>query len=206
MRMAVMIGGNDASLLGRFGDIYAGGSRACVLVADGTGLCWNNATVFDPDLVGVTGVVEPLTLMAIGNGQLCGLRTDGAIQCSGPRAVLWGDPPDGHFRDVSVGANHSCALRIGGSLECWGLDYGGLLDAPDGHFTAVSASNYYSCAIRADGTVECWGLDYGGLLDAPDGRFTAVSASTAHACAIRDNRTIECWGTFRAPPRGVTLH
>ena len=125
---------------------------------------------------------------------VCGLRTDGAVECSGNNDDGQATPPAGRFTAVSAGYLHSCGVRADGAVDCWGRDLAGEVRPPAGTFESVSAGNVHTCGLRPEGTVECWGYDRFGQATPPAGAFTAISAGNSHSCGLRPDGAVECWG------------
>ena len=136
--------------------------------------------------------------------QVCGIQTDGLVDC-------WGDcehgrcdaPQSGEFDDVSAGEYHTCAVDIDRVVTCWGCDgdVGGVAvdhgqcDAPEGDFTQVSAGRFHTCGVHQDGDIECWGLNDSGQCDSPEGSdFVQVETGDYHTCAVDDPGNLSCWG------------
>ena len=113
---------------------------SCAFRADGSTGCWHWPR--RPELLefpeSATGWI---TIDGSRTGGMCGIHTDGALQC-------WGG------EDFHAGPTATCGLRPDGEAECWGFD------APDGRprpldwdpqagpFVAVSVGNGYACGLR----------------------------------------------------------
>ena len=124
----------------------------------------------------------------------CGLRTDGAVECSGSNREGQATPPAGAFAAISAGYLHTCGVRPDGTVECWGYNRDGQATPPAGTFVAVSAGGVHTCGVRPDGEVECWGYNGEGQTTPPTGAFAAISAGNYHTCGVRPDGEVECWG------------
>ena len=199
---------------GRFVSVSVGGVRlddsvACALHADGTLACFDYSGP-------VTAPGGSFREVSVGRRQICGLRTDGTIECWG-----WHDDdparpaPDGdRFTAVSAAGGYACGVRVDGSLACWGNDEGWPIDPPAGAYTQVSVSDGRACAVGTDDRLVCWSwrpdvFAQWGLrtpADPPEGAFAAVSTTNSYACGLTTVGSIECWGAGtlgRAdPPEG----
>jgi hypothetical protein len=115
--------GNDAldppDIQGNVVDLQGGPNKFCALFVDGGHQCWSNGE----DSVSLPGSnyvhVEP----AGDFGPVCGLDTDGKIECAGDAeeyAVVKNVPINTPYSRLSVGHSDALAIRSDGSLECWG--------------------------------------------------------------------------------------
>ena len=140
------------------------------------------------------------TALASGNGNACGLRTDGTITCWGVEEHEPPEPPQDKFTAVSYGPwSKWCGLRTDQTITCW--DKATQWAPLDGAFTAVAAGADGTCGLRSDGTISC---SHSGN-DSPQGTYRAISAGGGHFCGLRTDQTITCWGqTPVTPPEGVT--
>ena len=138
-------------------------SHACAVAVDGVGTCSEYNFVEIPD----TLLYKHL---AVSSNHVCGLLTDGNVQCWTLVMPGVSTPPAGSFVQVSAGENHSCGLLEDGSLRCWGClqEDRGQCDPPEGAgFVAVSDGFAHSCALDIDGHITCWGSNNAGELDPP---------------------------------------
>ena len=147
------------------------------------------------------GLDEGFTSVSVGLAFLCGLRTDGTIDCWGSD---WhgqiSNVPEGKFTQLDAGGEHACALRTNGTIECWGdrtaMPGGGIaVTPPAGEFSSVSAGFGFVCGLRSDHTVVCWPgfIEQNDQSQGPIGDFESVSASLRQACGIRTDGTVACW-------------
>jgi hypothetical protein len=94
-------------------------------------ICWRNddhrAVIVSPPLPARVRDVDTASSSSV--WRLCVLTDDGRPQCwsaSGAEDGMSQDyhcaPPEGKFRQISVGITHTCALREDGRIVCWGLD------------------------------------------------------------------------------------
>ena len=198
------------------GQLDAGASFSCAIVAGGQVRCWGYGVDGELGYPGVTTVGASNTPAAVGPVDLGAGFTATAI---------------------SSGDFHTCAIRNDGSVVCWGygadgrLGYGNTSNVGDmqtpgsagpvdlgGHTAkAISAGGAHTCAILDDGSVRCWGfggkgqLGYGNIANAGDTPATtpgkmgpvdlgpgrtaiAISAGGRHTCAILKDRSVRCWG------------
>ena len=125
----------------------------------------------------------------------CGLRTDGAIFCSGLDAHGETRSPEGAFSALSAGKRHACALDSDGEAVCWGWDKDGRATAPpDARFIAIAAGGTHSCGIAEFGNLICWGANRQGQSNPLEGPFSALALGDAHACALRTDGEAVCQG------------
>ncbi len=165
-----------------------------------------------PEFVELPGLVEAVADAGRLSGLIslpsyfpafCGVRADGALECSD----LLGRPgevPAGRFSAVSVGGLTPCGLRVDGSVDCWGGPRRGSgPEVPAGAFTAVSSGGFRACGLRPGGGLECWSQPLSGWRNEealawsaahPGGVFASVSVGYAHVCGLRPDGSVECWG------------
>ena len=141
-----------------------------------------------------SAVTSSYIAIAAGGGHVCGILSEGNVQCWGDNTYGQADAPSARFSVISADWDHSCGIRSDGTVECWGNNASGQADPPSGRFVAISDGGYHSCGLREDSSVECWGSSAFGRVDAPSGRFAAVSAGGDHSCGIRHGGAVECWG------------
>jgi alpha-tubulin suppressor-like RCC1 family protein len=190
--------------------VFAGGGATCVLVGNGTPLCWGaNAT-----------------------GML-GHEAFGATDASAPLACLPASDDDGGPDDcanalagvvkIAIGPTSLCFLDSSQSVRCMGSDADGALGAglDGGAFTAPQAvtgvnaldlavGGSHACAAPADASapVVCWGANATGELgDAFDGGASPVPVAVPSLvgvkqlvawsggnCALKVDGSVWCWG------------
>ena len=139
------------------------------------------------------------------SGNICGIRTDGSIDCVRIIQAETGEPgddlelPSGSFKDISLGGMHGCAITTSGAIECWQFDNAawpdefGVTDAPPGEFTSVSMSQRQACAVTTDGSITCWGFEYAEPVPA-EKDFTSVTVGKDQTCGLKSNGQVDCWG------------
>ncbi|WP_419927232.1 S8 family serine peptidase [Candidatus Poriferisocius sp.] len=183
---------------------------ACGLATDGAPICWGRN-------LGTSGIIEnrqmnrladehpgQFAAIAAGGWDLCGIRLDQTVACSGDGYYLQAlAAPEGRYATLAHSWGHACGIKVDRSIECWGDNGWGRLAAPAGEFTSISAGSRHTCAIRVDRSIECWGDNGRGQSTAPAGEFTSISGYADHSCATRADGSIACWGNIRTnPPEG----
>ena len=174
--------------------LAVGAEHACVLLVDGSVVCWGNN----------------------GEGRL-GL--DPEIPWAPPTTVAGFDGVA--VEALSVGAEHGCALLADRSVRCWGSNAMGQLGggteslvsadpvAVPGleHVISIAVGGSHTCAVQDGGMVICWGANEWGQL----GRGTRGESGTPvevaeltgattlalgdrHSCALLDSHEVVCWG------------
>ncbi len=108
-----------------------------------------------------------VTAVAIGNGFIVALRTNGTV-------VAWGDNFHGQtnvpsglngVKAIAAGSGYALALKNDGSLVAWGWNLYGPVTVPAAARTgvrAISAHGNVTLALKIDGTVVAWGDNYWG--------------------------------------------
>ena len=197
--------------------ITAGAGHTCVIVDDGSVVCWG---------FGGSGRLGYADQSNVGDRQTP--ASAGSVDLGGRRAVA-----------ISAGQDHTCAILDNGNVRCWGRAEEGALgngstdaigdnETPGsvpavslgaGHTAvAISAGGRHTCVVLDDQTVRCWGDGSRGELGAgtntnnvgdtpattPDklapvdlgaGRTAkAISAGAFDSCAVLDDGTVRCWG------------
>ena len=138
----------------------------------------------------------PGSLISIGEGNVCSVAIDGALQCSGDERFGLTEPPAGAYLQVEVAGDVACAIRADDlAVTCWGEPPAGsaVLSAPDGPFVEIDLGSDAACGLRQSGELACWGSDALGQA-VPEGRFVALDVHDAYACAIREDDLVLCWG------------
>jgi alpha-tubulin suppressor-like RCC1 family protein len=142
--------------------------------------------------------LSPARAIAAHDDQMCALRRDGGVVCTGGgrgNTGYWGevslklDPKralKGGADGVALAAGkaHACLLRRGGGVVCWGDGARGQLGGGSAAPVAVEpvavagvagaqeivAGDDQTCVRLKDGDVRCWGFD-------SDGRLTGAAGS-----------------------------
>lgn len=136
----------------------------------------------------------PYEIVSAGTQHVCGIQSNGQLNCWGDNSQGQATPPAGEFMQVSAGAYHTCALQANGNVQCWGLNDDGQTNVPAGSFSAVSAGSYHTCAIQSNGQVVCWGRNTDGQSTPVAGTFLQVSAGERHTCGVQNSGEAVCWG------------
>ena len=175
-----------------FVSLFAGGSSACGLTANGQAYCWgrntigslgNGTTANSSAPVAVSGD-QKFTRLAVGPTFTCGISSDGSAYCWGGN-LLPGYPatprvvPGGLvLKDIVAGSNHVCGLTVAGATYCWGRNsYGSLGDGSSGwgsetpvlvqggyKFTSLGNGYDHTCGLTANGSAYCWGDNASGQI------------------------------------------
>ncbi len=176
----------------KFVNLFAGGSAACGLTANGQAYCWGanwggqlgDGTTTNRSIpVAVTGT-QKFTRLALGPSFSCGLSADGLAYCWGSN-LLPGYPSTPHavpgglvLKDIAAGQNHVCALTPTGAAWCWGRNQNGELgsgetgsgsDVPVAvnggrTFARLTAGYDHTCALASTGESFCWGDNASGQI------------------------------------------
>lgn len=139
--------------------LSAGGSHSCVVIDDGTALCWGGNEFGE---------------LGIGSASTSGTPT------AKPVVALTG------AKSIAAGGTFTCALLVDQTVKCWGRNKEGQLGngtnntsfipVPVSNLTAVvalSAGYDYACAVLEGDTAKCWGNNSSGQLG--DGSTTSSS-------------------------------
>ena len=184
--------------------INAGWASTCVVLDNGSGMCWGkndfghlgDGTYNDrnePTPISVLPSNRSLVAMDLGAGHTCGILDDGMVHC-------WGN---GTFSNSTSGG------RLGDGTDT-SSTYPRAVSLPVGR-TAISidAGIDHTCAILDDSSAVCWGLNAQGQLgdgtttnsttpvsvSMPSGLGVAeISAGWIHSCAVATNASVYCWG------------
>lgn len=144
-------------------------------------------------------------LQVAGNGGVCGLTTDGALQCK--TTPTWRVEPPANslppLREFSVdptGEMGGCGIDLAGALHCWGY----YCSIP-GVFAHVALSYFGACATTINGKLQCWNFrlalndctsNYSAinLPEPPTGTFTTLASWLLKSCAIEASGDgVQCW-------------
>ena len=160
--------------------------------------CWGN-----PKGESGLSVAAPkayLTQISAGGHVICGLKSSGAIACSGgygyhPLPVT--KVPSGKFSQVSSGFVYSCGIRrVTDKVACWGQIGSVKHNIPTDSFTQISVGFSEACGLLTDGSINCFGTDP--FPTPPAGAFTDVAVGYGSACAVSASGALTCWGTGTA--------
>jgi alpha-tubulin suppressor-like RCC1 family protein len=187
--------------------IAAGGSHTCVIVVNGSVLCWGanlagelgRTTVTDRDATPrpVAGIENAIGL-ALSNKSTCALLADHTVRCWGSNfnRQLGREGADSATPSavtglvgvvaIRAGGSHVCALLRDSTVQCWGRNASGQL----GDGTTNPSSAPRTVQLASQGTATLTGV-------------TALSAGGSHTCAIvgvtEASTTLEnsvwCWGS-----------
>jgi alpha-tubulin suppressor-like RCC1 family protein len=167
--------------------VALGDRHACVLLSNGTVVCWgSNAKGESAGAVTREGVVTPTVVpgvenavqIAAGGDSSCALAKDGSVTCWGEVAAANGGAPSpvpglSDAKGLSVSMLHGCALRKAGTVVCWGSNGSQQLGVSGAHRGldpvavpsvngATDVATYLSgaCVLAFGGSVNCWGSWY----------------------------------------------
>jgi alpha-tubulin suppressor-like RCC1 family protein len=184
-----------------------GGGASCALQRGGRVMCFggNNMGVLgrlpyeyaNPTAQPVPGL-GPLSLVALGGGQGCGIGVDDSVSC-------WGDSGYGQ---VGAGATH----RSVGVSRVRHLDGAGVVE--------LALGSAHSCARARNGRVWCWGYNHHGQVgngSTSDQAYPVhvrglapalrLSAGGLKSCAIVTGQRVFCWGAVQdVPNASFTTH
>ena len=149
------------------------------------------AWAFDGD---TPPAATPVTFASVSTRWLhvCGLRTDGAVECSGDNGEGQATPPAGRLPpsapvprtpaacDSTVPSSVGASTQMAGQRRRAGRSQ---VSAPE----IGIAAGFGKTAWLNVGGVDTFG-------QAPAGRLAAVSAGAWEACGVRDDGSVACWG------------
>lgn len=176
------------------GEVVAGELFGCILKYDTASVhCWGGN-----DYQQVSGIpLGTFIQVSAGNNHVCGVRSNGQLECWGS-ALSWNEqPPSGVALEVASGNEFSCARMENGSIQCW--NFPGSETPPSGNNWAhIAAGGSHACALDGSGAVTCWGDDSQGQgmsgVD-PALAFDQISAGWNHTCGVeRGTGFAHCWG------------
>ena len=192
--------------------LNTGFASTCVILDNGTGMCWganDHGHLGDgtyngrnePTPISILPENRSLIAMDLGAGHTCGILDDGMVNCWGNSTFCNGD--------WESCANTTTGGRLGDGTES-SSTYPRAVALPAGR-TAISidAGVDHTCAILDDSSAVCWGLNEQGQLgdgtttnsttpvnvSMPPGLGVAeISAGSKHTCAVATNGSVYCWG------------
>jgi hypothetical protein len=147
---------------------------------------------------GVNVCLPVTTLQDVGAG-MCGLRTNGQLQC-------WGDLSGGFdpeeaglsdtvFTSLSSTTEFACGIRDDGRAICWGPAAPAQRPGP---FIAIDAGRSHVCGIKSDRTLDCW-PSADSISPPPSGRYKGIASGVRFSCAIvaggAADGQLTCWGS-----------
>jgi hypothetical protein len=160
--------------------------QTCVLLPDGSPLCWAKGYPGGESEPGGT-----YTMIGIGGGGSCGLTAASAVSC-------WTDSPDGSpppssgtYAQVAGGYDDDCALSTSGAMTCWGVN---ALSTQPGPFTAIGVGYQGACGITTSAAIDCYSTGSTWYSPPPQGTYTALTLGLDFACALSTSQAISCWG------------
>lgn len=155
----------------RFESIALGSSPFAIALEAGGKPHVYDADAFASSLHASEFRVTNFFMVSLAAWSACGIKTDETILCAGYDSTYLERPPQGTFRQLSLGDLgvsqhdvHACAVRTDGTLACWGLEERKRWTPPSGTFIEVSTGVMHACGIRTDGHVACWGSGPGTLV------------------------------------------
>lgn len=152
---------------------------------------------------------------------LCYGNNDPTISQEGLQVVGQAEPPEGRYRQVTVGGLHACATvdddityeQVGASLTCWGNNRMRQSTVPKVEqisvlyridYAFVSAGYEHTCAIRTDQRLVCWGSNFDGQIRVWDSELATeekdggyLSRRAAYGCC-HDCQHCDCSTTTYA--------
>jgi len=171
--------------------LAAGGSHSCLLLDDGTALCWGGDSFGELGNGSTSGTPTPTRVVALSGATL-----------------------------IAAGGTFTCALLAEQTVKCWGDNSAGQLGNGSKTnstvpvsvsnltgVTSISAGYDYACAVVSGGGAKCWGNNSAGQLG--DGSTSQsslpvdVKALTGVAgiasgfnstCARLADGSARCWG------------
>lgn len=174
--------------------VGAGVSFSAALRSDGTVYAWGVGTT----ATNVPATVYGIVALAVGNGHVVGLRSNGTVVVFGSSSSALLNVPASATNVVTVtaGASHCVALRADGTVVAWGSSSGGNLSVPGDLRNVQSVDGGYqqTLALLANGRVTTWG---GTALAVPS-ELTNVIGISAAPSTSRLNLALTADGKVRA--------
>ena len=145
----------------------------------------------------------------IGENQVCGITTEGTIQC-------WGDeeyplPYDSNFVELHMDHSHACALDDEGLPCCWNVgDAGDTYPAPHyanscsdrgstyprGPYELMTVNPTFACGVTEEAETWCWGDIFGNgtlLFSTPENPPVELSTSSESLFILHSDNRISLW-------------
>lgn len=112
---------------GEFTIVSAGSRVSCGVTKESTLECWGGEDESTHKYVMSAIPSGAFQQVAVASLHACALDTERQIQCWGEDSFGMLEPPEGEFKDLSMGsiARNACAIRTNGEVVCWGMGYGG---------------------------------------------------------------------------------
>jgi alpha-tubulin suppressor-like RCC1 family protein len=188
----VLVGGLDHVV-----EIAAGQSIDCARRADGTTLCWGDATGGKP--VPIEGA--SFTSIVAGASTACGV-VGGGVACAGasftagstcnPISAAWSPvaakvPPLSGVAGIALGEQHACAFDTGGATSCWGCAGG---PPPEGLWNLGSMVASTPTPVSVPGVSST----------------VRIAGETDSTCAVQASGDTICWGDESQFGAGLTVH
>jgi hypothetical protein len=172
-----------------FVDIDTSAGNVCMVGAHGTTGCSSLDT--GRSTVTLPGV---FTRVSSALGQVCGVRTDGAVVCSASGVHT---PPQGRF--TAVDARSSCASPDGGGISCW--SGGRMTIVAERGFSNLASdargATTVACALDRAGAPWCWNTSDVSARPSQEQtmlRFSAVDVTASGRCGLaKDGCDVRCW-------------
>jgi hypothetical protein len=171
------------------GTLACGDDFCCGVSMAGELVCWGD----NPGGSGTaqSGIANQTTssfdwIAAQGN-RLCGVTTDGAIECFGGASPPDDKPANG-FTQVSASGNYACGIRAEG-FQCWGYN---APDAPNSltTLTSISTAPFTACGLDENSAITCWGSD---TYSVPRSTWDQIAITDRTQCGIAEEK-LYCWG------------
>ncbi len=157
----------------------------------------NGVTADRPGSSSITVEASGPSALSLTEWNVCRLRSDASLECTGLEDHALTLPPGGRFTRVDAAPDFACAIRLAdGGAVCWGepIEDFGQLAPPEGAFVEIAVGATSACALRADGRIACWGDDALGQASPPEGEFVQLELSDTYGCAVEKTGGVLCWG------------
>lgn len=166
-----------------------GADDTCVLFADKTGSCFGENHNHNNEVPGGTWAE-----LDQGEGQSCGRRADGSVECWGNGAVGY-TPASGPFVELETLGMGACGRTAEGEIRCWGYDYRGGVRSPEGRWASFILPNSFLCMLDDEGRITCAGNNAPPQGPIPEGGgYHHLVGGYRHVCVLDDTNRAHCWG------------